>query len=136
MQLTSNLRIRRQFSHDNPQARAFTHSRPCPVLGCSRGFNNNSGLTQHLNQTHPGYEEPSSDQYDSVHPPIAEHLDHLSSGSEGSNTSGHRRATVEDVEDEDDVRSSSSGNSEEKTRKHYHSELNGMLQIPLMMFID
>ncbi|KZP16263.1 hypothetical protein FIBSPDRAFT_749065 [Athelia psychrophila] len=127
MQLTSNLRIRQQFSRDHPQARALASSRPCPVLGCHRSFTNNSGLTQHLSRKHPEYEESSSDHNNSIPPPIAEHLDHSTSESEGSNTSRHRRATVEDVVDEDDIRSSSSRGSNDKTAKHYHSKLNAAI---------
>lgn len=124
MQLTSNLRIRRQFSRNNPQARAFTHSRPCPVSGCSRSFTRNSGYTQHLSKSHPEYEEPLSDHNDPFPPAIAEH----SAGElEGSSTSGRHRATVEDCEDEDDISSASSVGSKEKTSKYYHSKINGML---------
>lgn len=82
---------------------------------------------------HPNYDgEPSSDHVDWAPPPIAEHLEGLSSQSEGSDTSGRHRATVEDVEDEDDVRSSSSSeDSHGRTKKYYHPKLNGMYQLIL-----
>lgn len=130
MQLTTNLRIRRQFVHHNPQARALANSHPrqCPFPDCKRAFTNNSGLTQHLHLQHPDYQdEPSSDDIDMASP-VAEHLEGSSSGSESPDTSKPRRATVEDVEDEDDFRSSSSDKSEGTTRKYYHAELNGTSQ--------
>lgn len=128
MQLTNNLRIRRQYVHHNPQARALTRLRQCSFPDCGRAFTNNSGLTQHQHLQHPGYEDNTSSDDIHMDPPFAEHPEGLSSGSEGTSTSGNRRATVEDVEDEGDVSSSSSEGSQAQTKRHYHSKLNGTSQ--------
>lgn len=134
MQLSTNLRVRRQFVHANPRTRALakSYSRQCPVPDCGRTFTNSSGLTQHKRMQHPGYVDESSSDVDMAPPTEAS-----SSGSEGANedvedendvrgANTSHRATVEDVEDEGDLRSSGSEESRRETRRHYHSELNGM----------
>lgn len=134
MSLTSNLRIRRQFTQRNPQARAQSRSREleCPILGCTRTFMNNSGLTQHKSSAHPDYvDAPSSPNPINWATPS---VDESPEGS-GSDTSSHRPVTIEDIEDEDEIRSSSSGNAQERTSKYCHSKLNGVFQCPFVTII-
>ncbi|KAF7965884.1 hypothetical protein HWV62_41018 [Athelia sp. TMB] len=128
MQVTTNLRIRQQFLARHPHARALAASRRCPVPGCDRTFTNNSGLTQHKNSKHPNFhDEPSSDYSDPA-PPIADQSEGSPSNSEDSDVSGRYRATVEEIEDEDAPRSSSSnGHTRERTKKYYHPKLNAAI---------
>lgn len=127
MQLTSNLRIRRQFTRQNPQTRALARAHLCPVPGCYRAFKNESGLTQHKSSIHPNYiDEPSSPN--PINPtilPTEESLEDSASGSADSDTSHQHRATVEDIDDEDDIMDSNSEETEDKIRRYYHSKLNG-----------
>lgn len=61
-----------------------------------------------------------------------------STRSDSMGQTGHRRPTVEDVEDDDDIMSSSSGRDsrQSKTRKHHHPQLNGMLSVtPIGVYI-
>ncbi|KAF7971987.1 hypothetical protein HWV62_19335 [Athelia sp. TMB] len=131
MQVTTNLRIRQQFNHSHPRSRALSRSRTCPVSGCGRVFRNNSGLTQHKCSKHPEYTESSSSDNEAPAPntDIEDDSSDILENSDASGQSTHRRATVEDVEDEDEVRSSiGSGDSRDsRTRKYYHPLLNGAL---------
>ncbi|KAF7979110.1 hypothetical protein HWV62_43644, partial [Athelia sp. TMB] len=130
MQVTTNVRIRQQFSFSRPGARALPRPRRCPVAGCDCIFHNNSGLTQHKRLKHPEYlDEPSSDNITSA-PATLDIPDTSSDRGVDSDKSGSYRATVEDVEDEDEIRSSSrcSGEAKEsRTRRHYHPHLNGAI---------
>lgn len=136
MQLSTNLRIRRRFTQHNPETRALARPCPCPVPGCYRAFKNSSGLTQHKSSVHPDYiDEPSSPS--PVNPaifPTEESSENSASGSADSDTSRQRRATVEDINDEDVVMSSNdeddimNSNNEETNdniHRYYHSKLTG-----------
>ncbi|KAF7971583.1 hypothetical protein HWV62_20746 [Athelia sp. TMB] len=132
MQLSSNLRLRRQYAKENPQARR------CHAPGCTRTFKNTSGLTQHLNKFHPDVQSElpteslagpasigqisivlgsDSEDYDDSDDNSAWQFDHGSNHGSHSpsecNTDGpgpstqssrNQRTTVEDVEDVDDSR--------------------------------
>lgn len=54
----------------------------------------------------------------------------------GPSESGSRRATVEDVDDDDDYSSASSRNVHSKTSKSYHPILNGVSSVPFINFND
>ena len=65
MQLSPNMRLRRKFAQENPQARR------CNAPGCYRTFRNSAGLTNHQNAHHPGYvPEPEVPTAPTTHIPI------------------------------------------------------------------
>lgn len=163
MQLSPNLRLRKKFVQENPQARR------CNAPGCFRTFRNSSGLTQHQNSCHPGYiPEPEGAApsvptvpippvyYTSKEEMIADKSwqdrwtdeksntgeenedDGDKSGSSRDNhtgPSGGRRATVEDVKDEENMSSTNSSNARGGTSRTYHTFLNGKCTLLLLSII-
>ena len=120
--LSTNFRLRRSFAVAHPQARH------CHAPACYRTFKNSSGLTQHINRCHPGLKAEPSLSYAAAlsghaGPIFSSGLEELSDAggdqeyeSEQGNdyydsnsnpdnvlgqSSGCRRPTVEEVEDED-----------------------------------
>lgn len=128
MQRSTNLRLRTQHAHGIPQSPPLKRRprKKCRAPGCNRTFANRSGRTQHENACHPDYiAQPSSDPVDA--PPRMPSLFQESESEENSerNDNDRHRVTVEDVEDEDYMSSSSEPASRGKTTRHHHSVLNG-----------
>lgn len=143
MQLNAKLQVRRQHALANQQARAMDVQRkPCRAPGCNRTFSNLSGRTQHENAVHPTF---ISQPLDDLIPPHSGFPVIFGDGNSGEYESGGLssdngnpregsaetslftglRATVEEVEDEEDAESTTNKGSQSQTKRHYHGKLNG-----------
>lgn len=146
MQLSTNLRLRRQHALRDPKAHATDRERKlCRAAGCNHTFANGSGRVQHEHALHPDFiAQPSSDPITAgpIFPGINTDSDSASTENEdeGSGSSfdscqrenteaglstQERGVTIEEVEDEDDIMSATSGDSQARTRRTFHDKLTG-----------